>query len=201
MFFQKPFYLLFDKDGGGGAGSAEDKAGGNAGQEDPGGTPDSDPQSFEDWLGTLPEEQQKTAKKLHSEHEKGLKTALESERESRKDVEGQLRDLAKKAEKGSELQEELNKMADTQASVEQQRDFYEEAHGKGVTNLKLAYTVAVQDELIDKKGRVNWEAFKENYPELFRKDKVLETDAGDGSQNNGAPAKDMNTWIRGRAGR
>lgn len=156
-----------------------------------------EPLTFDGWLGEQPDE----VKVLLDGHTKGLKSALESERGSRKDLEKQLRDLAAKAEKGSEAQTQLAGIADQLGEADRKADFYEMAHGAGVTNLKLAYTVAVSDEMFDRRGQVNFDTMKQSYPELFGAKSVPKGNAGDGTDTQPSPAKDMNRYIRTAAGR
>lgn len=177
-----------------GAGSNGGGAGGS-GEGGEGGTQSA--LTFEAWQAALPEDQ----KGLIDGHVKGLRSALESERGSRKDLEKQLRDLAKNAEKGSEAQTQLTKLADDLQSADRKADFYEEAHAAGVKNLKLAYTVAVSDEMFDKRGRVSFDEMKKKYPELFGSTAQTRGDAGSGTGQRSQPAADMNKQIRRLAGR
>lgn len=157
-----------------------------------------EPLTFDGWLGEQPEE----VKALLDGHTEGLKSALKSERGSRKDLEKQLRDLAAKAEKGSEAQKELAGIADKLGEADRKADFYEAAHAAGVTNLKLAYVVASQDEMFDRRGRVNFDTLKTQYPELFGvKPAPTKGNAGSGTNTEPTPAENMNTFIRRSAGR
>lgn len=153
--------------------------------------------TFDGWLGEQPDE----IKALLDGHTKGLKSALESERGNRKDLEKQVRDLAAKAEKDSETQKELTGIADKLSEADRKADFYEMAHSVGVTNLKLAYTVAMQDEMFDRRGQVNFDTMKQSYPELFGKVATPPGNAGAGTDTQPSPAKDMNRFIRAAAGR
>lgn len=153
--------------------------------------------TFDNWVKDQPEE----IKTMLDGHTKGLKSALESERGSRKDLEKQLRDLAKKAEAGSEAEKQLTALADQQAAANQRADFYEQAHREGVTNLKLAYTVAVSEELFDKKGNVDFSEMKKSYPELFGQAPRANANAGTGTQKPPSPAQNMNDYIRRASGR
>jgi hypothetical protein len=150
-------------------------------------------------MGSQPE----PIKTLITEHEKGLRSALDSERVSRGELEGQLREAAKKlAAKEPEMQKVLTEMADKVAEHDRRADFYDAAHAAGVTNLKLAYVVAVQDELFDKKGNVNFETLKGKYPELFAgKAQPPKGNAGAGTGGDGRPAVGMNEIIRRASGR
>jgi hypothetical protein len=150
------------------------------------------------WHDALPPE----AQELVAEREKGLKSALDSERDARKTAETDLRAVAKKLEEGSEAQQEVLKLADQVAEGTTKADFYEEAHKAGVSNLKLAYHVATTEELFDKRGAVNFEKMKEAYPELFGKKQVPRGDAGEGTGTApGGKDISMNAFIRRSAGK
>jgi len=150
------------------------------------------------WHDALPKE----AQELVAEREKGLKSALDTERDARKTAEKDLRNVAKKLEEGSEAQQEVLKLADQVAEGTTKADFYEEAHKAGVSNLKLAYHVAITEELIDKRGAVNFEKMKEAYPELFGKKQVPRGDAGEGTGTApGGKDISMNAFIRRSAGK
>ena len=147
------------------------------------------PLSYDAWLEQQPDE----IKSLLDTHTRGLKSALASEREARNRLEKDLRDAAKKAEKGSEMEQQLTRLADQAAEADRRAAFYEDAHRLGVTNLKLAYLVATQ-------GRVNWQALKESYPELFTGPRPPVGNAGAGTKEPPKPGG-MNEFIRRSAGR
>jgi len=180
-------FIRWEKDGGGG-GDAETNQEDSQAQE----------LDWETWHAAQPDE----TKELLSKWEHGLKTALDTERDARKSAEKDLRDVAKKLEEGSEAQNEVLKLADQVASSNTQVDFYEEAHKAGVTNLKLAYHVATTEGLIDKRGNVDFEEMKKDFPELFGRKKVTDTSAGDGTGSTpGGGKRGMNEFIRSQAGR
>ena len=155
------------------------------------------PLEFDSWLDQQPDE----VKTLLDGHTKGLKSALSSEREARARLEKDLRDAARQAEKGSEMEQQLTHLADEAAEADRRASFYEDAHAAGVANLKLAYLVAVQDEMFDCQGRVNWQALKESYPELFTT--ARRPPAGNAGSGTQAPPTTggMNEFIRRAAGR
>jgi len=130
-----------------------------------------------------------------------LKTALDSERGTRKDLEKQIRELATKAEKGSDAEQKLTGMADQMALVDRKASFYEEAHAAGIKNLKLAFVVATTDDLFDKKGNVDFVGMKTKYPELFGNKKIASGNAGDGTDEDTNIVFDMNQRIRKQSGR
>lgn len=162
-----------------------------------GDTNNSQPVDFGKWLETQPDD----VRSLVDGHIKGLITALGSEREARKSFEKQVRDLASKAEAGSEAQKQLTALADQNAALNRQQAFYDEAHTRGVNNLKLAYLAAKDSGLIDDQGRVNWEQMKQSFPQLFGATAGSQPSGNAGSgtqQSSGKP--DMNKLIRRAAG-
>lgn len=153
---------------------------------------------YESWL----EKQSADVKVLLEGHVRGLKSALDSEREGRKKLEREIRDLAGKAEKGSQAEAQLTQVADKIAEGDRKAEFYEAAHAAGVTNLKLAYLAAVQEDMFDKHGRVNFEAMRQTYPELFGGAKKPPAGtAGNGTRNAPDGHQGMNDFIRAAAGR
>ena len=156
------------------------------------------PKTYDDWVKTQSEDVQE----LITENTAGLKSALTSERESRKKFETQVRDLATKAEKGSEAQAELVKVADQAAEADRKADFFEAAHAAGVSNIRLAYIAATKDEMFDKRGNANFEKMREQYPELFGGTPAAPAgNAGTGTQKPPGSASTMNDAIRAMAGR
>jgi len=153
--------------------------------------------SFETWII----KQDEKVKGMLDSHTKGLKTALDTERGNRKELEKQVRELAGKAEKGSDAEKQLTQLADKLTESDRRADFFDAAHKAGVTNLKLAYTVAATDDLFDKKGNADFGKLKEAYPELFGVKKAPAGNAGEGTEGRNELAADMNSRIRRLAGR
>jgi len=151
-------------------------------------------ETFEEWIAKQPE----AIKTSYAAHTGGLKSALEDERKGRKDLEKQLRDLAKKAEKGSDAEATLNAQADKLSALERQSSFFDHAHTAGVRNLKLAYLAAQQAELITDKGECDFTKLKTAYPELFLAAPQGNAGAGTGGQQQ---TFTMNDAIRHAAGR
>lgn len=192
--FERFKHQLYEADKGG-AGSSD--AGGK-GSEGQGGSKDTDePLVWETWFDKQPD----PIKSAIAAHTTGLKSALDSEREARKTAERQIRELAAKAEKGSETEKQLTAMANSFSEADRKAGFYEDAHAAGVTNLKLAYLSAMADERFDRHGRVDFAALKKDYPELFGAGRPPKGNAGEGSGSPGAGAPNMNSWIRKAAGR
>ena len=190
--------LFFDKDdkGGGADEEDEDDKGKSKGSDEE--DEEEDVLSWDDWH----KEQSEEVQELITGREKGLKSALGSERDARKDLEKKVRGLAKEAKDGSKVKEELDDLADELKEADQKADFYGDAHKQGVTNLKLAYQVAVADDLFDRRGNANFGKMKEEYPELFGSKKKVDGNIGDGTGGKiGGRVKDMNTAIRAAAGK
>lgn len=191
---------------GGGAAGGGAGAGSAGGGEGGGSTVTPKYAAWADYLATQDDE----VKGLYEKDVQGLKTALASEREEKKGLERQVRDLAGKAEAGSEAQKNLTELADKIAEGDRRTNFYEDAHKEGVSNLKLAYTIAVQDDLFDRKGVADLDKLKKNYPELFSAKRETPpagkggagAGAGGGKQpGGGGGGGDMNSLIRGASGR
>ncbi len=185
-----------DGDGGGGNGDddkAKDKDKDKGKDEDKGKS-----LAWKPWHDALPKE----AQELIATRESGLKTALDSERDARKDAEKDLRAVAKDLEEGSEAQKKVLTLADDVAEGTKKADFYEDAHKAGVSNLKLAFLVATDEGLFDKRGNANFDKLKEGFPELFGKKPIVDSNAGDGT-GKGLDGKkaDMNLFIRSGSGK
>ena len=174
-----------------------------------GGTPNPDPQgngeggtpkpelTFDAWYGGLDARQ----KGVLDGHVNGLKSALTTERQNRADLGKQIKDLAAKAEKGSELERQLGDASAKLETAERRATFVEDAIKPeiGCANVKAAYALAVAEGLFDAKGRVDWQTLKQMAPELFRRPGPGSADGGAGV--NTGPRLDMNAIIRRAAGR
>jgi len=173
---------------------------GGAGSSDDGG--EGDPQktelTFDTWVKDQPDD---VKTMLEGRHGRVL-ADLVGERKTRQDLEKKVRDLAAKSEKDGEMQKQLTDLADKMGEADRRAEFFEAAHAVGVTNLKLAYTVAVTDEMFDRRGQVNFEQLKQQYPELFGSvRKQAPGGAGNGTGGEQKPTGTMNDWIRKKSGR
>ena len=153
------------------------------------------PLTFDSWFESQPEE----IKGLIDSNVSGLKSALDSERNERKALAKQIADLKGKAEKGSELEQQLNALNAQLEATSAKQAFYESAPAD-VGNLKLAW-MAAQDGHTDKKGNVDWNSLRSAYPELFRKQTTPPANAGNGRGQEGGNQQSMNSFIRKAAGR
>jgi hypothetical protein len=187
----RPGFLFEGNDGAGsGAGSAGAEG---SGQEGEGG----EELTFDSWSGTWDDKQ----KAVFEAHVAGLKNGLASERTEKKALADQVRALQGKAEKGSELETQLNSL---QASLEEantRAEFAEEAIKEKVADPKLAYLAAKEGGFLDAKGRINWAGLRDAHPALFNS-APGRSDRGDtGTGAGGTKATDMNAQIRQAAGR
>jgi hypothetical protein len=196
------FLVLAPNDGGagGGAGGAGGGGGAGAGGGTGGGSGEGGGGQALTWdafHGGLNDEQ----KALLESHTSGLKSALQSERGTRTELEKQIRDLATKAAQGSEAQKQLTSMADQLKTGEKQTAFYEAVNGAGVRNLKLAWAAANSEPRYWKQdGSLDLDGFKKDFPELFATT-TTSANAGAGAGQGGGGGFDMNAAIRRAAGR
>jgi len=166
---------------------------------DPAQNPPTEGLTFEAWHATLDD----TQKGLIDGHNKGLKSALESERNSRKALEKQLADMAKTAEKGSEIEKQLGQLQAQLTESEQRAAFLEGAQAAGCTDSRLAWLAAREGGHLDANGKPNWEALKAAHPNLFTTQKPAPGGSGDAGRGTQQTPKtnDMNSFIRQSAGR
>ncbi len=160
---------------------------------------DAQPVTFEAVYKALPE----TQRGAIDGHISGLKTALQDERNGRKELEKQLRALSKTAEEGSAIRAQLDKLAEEQAGTTARAMFFEAAHDAQVKNLRLAWLAAQEYGLVDAKtGEADFAKLKNVAPELFAVKPAPQGNAGNGAKQTGvADGKNMNDWIRAASGR
>ena len=134
--------------------------------EPTGGMPETPNGTFESWYESQPDE----IKTLISDHERGLKTALNAERDNTKALSSQLRDLQGAAEKGSDLEKQLTALQARLTESERHAAFMDGATTAGCSNAKAAYKLAKADEDLWKRdGSPDWAAIKETAPEFFQR--------------------------------
>lgn len=154
------------------------------------------PASFEEWLGGQADD----VKSLVTGSIGKLQSALNDERTQRRTLAKQIDDLSKQAEQGSQLRAQLEKLSGDFEGASRKAAFYESAPAE-VTNLRLAWLVANDAELIDKDGRTNWAKLKEAAPELFKR-VTPPANAGAGAKQAGVDdGRSMNAFIRAASGR
>ncbi len=159
---------------------------------------------YSEWLA----EQDEDVRNMINGHVSGLSSALDSERKDRKALQKRVRGLAARAESGSEMQKQLDRMTVDLNASNGRSAFYEAANGSGVRNLRLAHIAAEESGLIGDNGAVDMDGLKDSYPELFSDaasaaPMTPRGNAGSGAGGGGsASAKkpDMDALIRSSAG-
>lgn len=183
-------FMMFDESATGGAAAAQ----GQTVQGDQ--AQGSSDLTFDKWI----EAQDATVKGLLDGHTKGLKNALDAERETRKALSKQVNDLAAKAEKGSDAEKRLSELSTQLELSERRASFAEDAQREGVSNAKALFTLAMAGEFFDKKGNANFAALKSEYPEFFAKP-TPKGNAGNGTDKKPKTGGGMNDFIRASTGR
>ena len=146
-------------------------------------TPEADSVTFEAWL----EGQSDEVKTRFEEQTQRLSSALKSERENTRSLSRQLKELQGAAEKGSDLEKQIQSLQEKLTESERHASFIDGAAGAGCTNAKAAYKLAKADaDLWRRDGSPDWEAIKETAPEFFQKPKG--TSGNPGSGTNADPA-------------
>lgn len=145
----------------------------------------------DDWYNSLDD----TQKGYLDERTKGLKAALDAERDANRDKEKQLKELKSKAEKGSVMEQELDKQIEAVKTERQRADFYEQAATAGVKNPKLAWYAVQAEDLTNKDGTPNMNALKEAHPELFERP-APNAKAGAGAGTNVNTSNDVDALLR-----
>lgn len=125
--------------------------------------------TFDDVAKSLSDDQRKALDAHFETSTKGLKAALDKERDAARTLEKQLKLIQDKAGKDTELAAELEKVRAELTATTREKQFIVEAPAKGVSNITAAYKLAVADELIDAKGNIDWDTLQKSYPELFAK--------------------------------
>lgn len=187
------FVYEANKGGAGGSGGGDGAGGAGEGGNGAGGSG----LTWDSFLATLPKE----AQDLYTAHTSGLKNALDAERNEKKTLGQQLRDLQAKAENGSDLQKQLSDLSGKLTAAEKKAGFAEQAVKPeiGCTNPKLAFMVATDGDLFKRDGSPDWDAIKSAAPELFAKAKTPDGNAGNGTGNNQKPSgNSMDDAIRSR---
>lgn len=154
------------------------------------------PASFEAWLAAQGEE----SRQLVTGHISKLQGALSDERTQRRTLAKQIDDLSKQAEQGSQLRGQLEKLSADFEGMSRKTAFYESAPAE-VTNLRLAWLVANDAQLVDAQGKTDWAKLRATAPELFKR-VTPPAHAGAGAKQGGVDdGRSMNAFIRAAAGR
>lgn len=156
-----------------------------------------EPFVFAKWL----EAQDERVRGGYDDDVKGLKSALQNERTTRETLERNVRKLTGDVEKGSKLQQELEKLSTDLAETNTKAGFFREAHAEKVIDLELAWLAAKNGNLFDRQGAVDMRALREAHPALFAATKttVPPANAGNGVGQDSAKSFNMNDAIRASA--
>ena len=178
-----------------GAPGAGQQGGESGDKNGTGAASNSAPASFDEWLSSQADD----AKSLVTGHIGKLQNALNDERSQRRSLAKQIDDLSKQAEQGSQLRAQLEKLSGDFEGASRKAAFYEAAPAD-VTNLRLAWLVANDADLIDKDGKTNWSALKSSAPELFKR-VTPPGNAGAGAKQTGVDdGRSMNAFLRAATG-
>lgn len=166
-----------------------------------GGAQPTTPATWEDYIASLPEDQRTTVNGLYEAKNTALLNTVKATRTERDTFASELRDAAKKLEKGSEAQTQLLEQASALDEANRRADFYEAAPAQECRNPKVAFALAKASNLFLKTGLPDWKAIKEEAPELFG---VVTKPKGKGAAGAGTEAKQegtsINQFIRAKAG-
>ena len=165
------------------------------------------PSAFEDWLNG----QDAGVKSLVTQRFADLESTVKATREERDGyrvarderdaLASQVKDLLKKAERGSELEKSLQEFQGKLEASERRAAFLESATQPGIDckNPKAALAIANAGNLFNRQGLPDWTAIKAEAPELFGR-VIPQGNAGAGTGIQ-PQVPDMNALIRGAAGR
>lgn len=167
------------------------------------GDPPATPSNWEEYIGSLPEKQRTVVQKFYDDKNADLLSTVKNTRKERDTFSTQLRDAAKKLEKGSESEQRLTEQANQLDEANRRADFYEEAPGQQCNNPKAAFLIAKAGDHFTKSGLPDWKAIKDAAPQLFGETVVKKPKgkggAGAGTEDGATPPS-VNDWIRKQAG-
>lgn len=183
--FKKYLMMLDDAAAGGGSGEGDDKS----------------PKTWDEYLASLPEDQRATVQGLYTAQNQALLNTVKATREERDTMASDLREAAKKAEKGSKAETDLLEQANKLDEANKRADFFAEATSKQCKNPKAAWALAKSDNLFTRSGLPDWAALQTSAPELFGPVVKPKGKGGAGAGTDEKPAgTSINDFIRGAAG-
>jgi len=167
--------------------------------ETKGGKPEGDAENlegFEAWYQQLEADQ----RQMLDEHIRGLKSALEAEREARKNLAKQLGELRGQLDDSSEAAKRIDAIQAEARTAQARAAFYEQAAAAGVVDLRLAWLAASEGGMIDEDGSVDFETLKSRHGALFGGETPPTSGyAGAGAGAKPPAAESMDDLIRKRA--
>lgn len=156
------------------------------------------PKDFETWL----EGQEETVKEMYTTHSEALMNTVRATRTERDNFAKQIKELAKGQAEGSEARQALEDMSVKLEASERRAAFLEDASKPEIQcrNTKAAWSLALAENLFDRKGNPDWSAIKAEAPELFGTPSA-NARVGTGTATPPPPTKSMNDFIRTASGR
>lgn len=190
------FQIWFDASAGGGGGGTT-----GAGTGTGTATGEGIPPTWDSWFGGLGD----TEKSLIDGHTKGLKSALDQERNQRTALEKQVKELSKQAAEGSDLKATLEKMAAELAESNQRASLLEQVSKAGLkAEPGDVIALARARGLVDGQGNINFAKLKEQCSYLFEDSAPVpktKGEAGTGHRNKGADEPSLNDIVLSALGR
>lgn len=150
---------------------------------------------YETWLETQPE----NVKTLLAQRFEALENTVKATRQERDTLNGELKELGKKLEKGSEAETRLSELTSRLSQAEKKATFLELAWKEGCVRPSAAYALATSENLFKEDGLPDWSKLRESVPELFRVTNT-NTNAGSGT-NKPVATQSPNDVIRAAAGK
>lgn len=192
--------------GGGNTGTGQQQQGQGQGQQQnqQQGQQRETPATYDEWYNTLPADH----KKLIDEHTTGLRNTVTATRKERGELETQLREISSKLKDVPDLQQRVDKLADSERTATRRADFYEAAPKESLRPdmLRAAFVVAQADGYFDEKtGAIDWKKFKADQPGFFAEQQQQQRrgPVNGGQQRHGATNQQlsgreiMNRRLRG----
>ena len=146
--------------------------------------------TFESWFETLEPMQ----RELVSGHTSSLRSALEVERNDRKALAKQLKELSGKLEANSDAAQQLDALRTQMETTTRRAEFVEEAALAGCALPRQAWHIAQAENL-------SVAQMRSQYPQLFNLAPKAPAGAGVGTAAPPAKTRNMNDWIRQAAGK
>jgi hypothetical protein len=159
------------------------------------------PATWDEYVASLPEDQRTVVQGLYDTKNQSLLNTVKATREERDNMASDLRDAAKKAEKGSAAESQLLEKANALDEANKKADFFVEASEKQCKRPKAAWAIAKSDNLFNRSGLPDWTAIQTSAPELFGPAVKPKGKAGAGAGTEQAPeGQTINQFIRSASG-
>ena len=147
--------------------------------------------TFEEWYATLPEDKQV----LINSKVEPLKSKLGNARHQVKKLEEAINEVKTKERDADELKHSLDNAYKELERIKQEREFFASVP-KGIIDPTGAYALAREARLLDDSGKLNEEAFREQFPYMFTEQKQQIKQAGAGARNVPTMKQDIGGYVR-----